>query len=297
MTKKTHTDTQSSPHSIASALQWAVTTLSDVTDVPELEAEILLTHALQTNRSHLRAWPEKSLTELEQKHFFQQVNRRIQGEPIAYITGKQEFWSLELTVTPDTLIPRPETELLVELALKYLPRDRPVVIADLGTGSGAIALALAKERQDSIVYATDVMAAALAVAKTNANELNLKNIYFQQGDWCKALPGFLFDAIISNPPYIAENDPELCEKVRQSEPLSALIAPENGLQALSLIIQDAKKSLKSNGYILLEHGHRQAAAVKQLLQENGYTKIETYPDLAGLDRVTIGQFQRVKIAS
>ncbi|MDR3478916.1 MAG: peptide chain release factor N(5)-glutamine methyltransferase [Gammaproteobacteria bacterium] len=291
------TMTALAPFTISSALEWAIAHLMAVTDVVELEAEILLAHVLRASRTHLHAWPDRLLSESEQTHYSQFVKRRLEGEPIAYVTGKREFWSLELTVTPDTLIPRPETEILVELALSKLNDDEIKTIADLGTGSGAIALALASERPGWVVHATDRVAATLQVAKANAVRLDLAHVKFHEGSWCEALPKLSFDAIISNPPYIAEGDPQLNQQVLLTEPRAALLSGEDGLLDIRRIIQEARSYLKSGGYLLLEHGARQAEAVKSLMQQAGYVQIESYQDLAGLDRATIGQFQSVTIAS
>ena len=272
----------------ASALQWAHAQLVPVTDIPVLEAEVLLAHVLQVSRSHLHAWPQRELTLAEQQRFVDCVQRCVQGEPIAYITGRREFWSLELRVTPATLIPRPETETLVEMVLATFPDSEPLLVADLGTGSGSIALAIATERPHWTVHATDVMPAALQVAAANAARLEVTNVVFHEGDWCAALPALRFDAIISNPPYIAENDEQIEPKVKATEPHSALFAGEDGLNAIRQIISEAKNYLKSGGYLFLEHGSLQAAAVRCLFEKAGYTKVDLHTDLAGLARVTLG---------
>jgi len=207
------------------------------------------------------------------------------------VTKIKEFWSLNLLVTTDTLIPRPETELLVELALKKLPLEH-AMLADLGTGSGAIALAIANERPKWRIHATDISSPALQLAQLNAEHLELTNhLTWHQGNWCQAL-GFKlleqFDAIISNPPYIAPRDPHLRQAELHFEPKIALIAEDNGLRDLQIIIITAKNYLRCGGYLLLEHGHTQAQAVQNLLQKNNYDGIETWQDLAGLDRVTLG---------
>jgi release factor glutamine methyltransferase len=265
----------------ASALAWANSELVSVSDISRLEAEILLADVLQVSRSHLHAWPERELTSAQQLKLTECVNRCVQGEPIAYITGHREFWSLDLMVTTDTLIPRPETELLVEQVLATLNDDQPRLIADLGTGSGAIALALATERPAWTVYATDRMNAPLQVAAANAERLQVGNIVFQQGNWCAALPDLLFDAIISNPPYIAESDVRITSQVKSNEPHSALFAGNDGLDDIRQIIAEAKNYLKSGGYLFLEHGSLQAAAVRYLFEKAGYTKVDLHRDLAG----------------
>jgi release factor glutamine methyltransferase len=272
----------------ADALQWAGAQLVSVSDIPKLEAEVLLTHLLQVSRSHLHAWPERELTLSQQTQFIEAVQRSLQGEPIAYITGEREFWSLDLRVTRDTLIPRPETELLVEQVLATLNDNAHCLIADLGTGCGAIALALATERPAWILHATDCMLATLDVARANAVRLRVPNIIFHQGDWCAALPLIKFDAIVSNPPYIAVDDDRINQQVKSNEPHSALFSGSDGLDAIRQIVVDAKNYLKSGGYLFLEHGSLQAAAVRYLFEKAGYTKVDLHRDLAGLERVTVG---------
>jgi release factor glutamine methyltransferase len=272
---------------IAQAIQQVIQTLSSST--PLLDAEVLLAHVLGVQRAYLYTYPEQILSEEEQSYFDNLIEKRAQGWPIAYLTGHCEFWSLDLIVTPDTLIPRPETELLIDLALKK-PSDLPLVIADLGTGSGAIALALAHERPGWTIYATDSSQPALNVAKMNAAQLGIKNIIFCYGDWYNALPLLDFDIIISNPPYIAENDPYLQPAVLATEPISALLAGEDGLKDIRHIIPEARNHLKPGGYLMLEHGFSQADAVRDLFLTHGYTQVTSYQDFSGLNRVTTGVF-------
>lgn len=276
-------------NAIASALGMARQQLNSVTDVPQLEAEVLLAFVLNKQRSYLHAWPENILTTAQQNHFFTLLNKRLQGEPIAYLVGHQEFWSLDLVVTPDVLIPRPETELLVELVLNLVDE---AVVADLGTGSGAIALALAHERPNWIVHATDASASALQIAKHNAERLKISNVIFHQGNWCEPLPLIKFNVIVSNPPYIAEDDVHLQTGDLRFEPRSALVSPEQGLKDITEIINQAKNYLISGGIVLLEHGSEQATDVARIFEIAGYTNINTYLDLAGLDRVTIASWVR-----
>ncbi len=257
---------------------------------PRLDAELLLAHVLQVSRSYLIAWPKRQLTAQEQLYLDHLLQRRLSGESIAYITGKKEFWSLLLTVTPDTLVPRPDTELLVELALEKLPAKSPQKLADLGTGSGAIALALAQERPDWEITATDYYAAALDVAKNNANDLSLHHVVFCEGDWCHALPNTQYNAIISNPPYLAENDPHLIRAELKYEPQHALVSGVNGFDALFQIIEQAKDYLAQGGWLLLEHGFNQAETLQQKMQDMGYKNIETHQDLSRHPRVTLAQF-------
>jgi release factor glutamine methyltransferase len=274
---------------LAFALDFAKQQLCAVTDVPQLEAEVLLAFVLNKSRSYLHAWPEKILEISQQNHFLELLNKRTQGEPIAYLTGQREFWSLNLRVTPDVLIPRPETELLVELVLNLFDQ---ATVADLGTGSGAIALSLAHERPSWIIHATDASLSALDVAKSNADRLNIKNVIFHQGNWCDPLPPIEFNVIVSNPPYIAEDDVHLTTGDLRFEPRSALVSLEQGLKDITEIIYQSKQYLISGGVLMLEHGSEQAANVARIFAIAGYTDINTHQDLAGLDRVTIASWVR-----
>lgn len=274
---------------IKQTLATAITQLIHLTQTPSLDAEILLAHLLKVQRSYLYAHLDQLLTDSELSSYTALIKKRTQGTPIPYLTGHCEFWSLDLLVTPDTLIPRPETELLVELILNHPPHPE-LIIADLGTGSGAIALALAHERPQWKIYATDLSESALAVAKTNASRLNLSNIVFNQGRWCAALPDQKFDIIVSNPPYIAHDDPHLDPNVLATEPALALISEQNGLEDINHIIQEAKKYLKPGGQLLLEHGFAQAELVQQQLIKAGYQNIQSKQDFSGLNRVTTGVF-------
>lgn len=277
------------PETIAEVLQNAMQALAATTDVPQLEAEVLLSSVLQVSRDYLYTWPEKPVAEMAKKSFFELVQRRTQHEPIAYITGSREFWSLDFVVTKDVLIPRPETELLVELLLKKITQDQ-AIIADLGTGCGTVALALAHEKPHWQIYATDASAPALAVATLNAKRFDIKNVQFQQGEWCAALPSLKCNAIVSNPPYLAKDELLTCSKGLNFEPASALIADEEGFGDIRRIIFEAKNYLLPGGMLLLEHGFRQAKKITGILEEAGYTDINTYPDLAGLNRVTIASW-------
>jgi release factor glutamine methyltransferase len=218
------------------------------------------------------------------------VERRVAGEPVAYLTGRRGFWSFELQVTPDTLIPRPETELLVELALTHLPPDRVLQVADLGTGSGAIALALAHERPRAQVLATDASPAALDVARANATSLGNANSAFAQGDWCAALEQRRFDLIASNPPYIAAGDPHLALGDLRREPAAALASGVDGLDAIRRIVAGTRLHLVAGGWLLLEHGMEQGDAVRGLLRDAGFVDASTDRDLEGRDRVSSGRW-------
>ncbi len=274
--------------SIAELLQQAATRLADVSDSPRLDAELLLCHALGCERSYLFTWPEREPETSQCDAFEVLLARREKGEPVAHILGRREFWSLELAVTADTLIPRPETELLVEAALARIPRDAEWQIADLGTGSGAIALAIASERPACRVVAVERSAGALAVARENAQRLGIGNVEFLAGDWFEPLAGRQFQMIVSNPPYIASADPHLQQGDVRFEPASALVSGDDGLDDIRYLITKAKNFLVSPGWLLLEHGHDQGASVITLLRDAGYQDTEILMDLLGNDRVGIG---------
>ncbi|MET0123578.1 MAG: peptide chain release factor N(5)-glutamine methyltransferase [Candidatus Thiodiazotropha sp. 6PLUC9] len=254
---------------------------------PELEASLLLCHLLGKPKSYLYAWPEAGLSPSQEQSYQQLVEQRLSGRPIAYILEQREFWSLSLRVTPNTLIPRAETELAVERSLFHLQHIDKPTLADLGTGSGAIALALSSERPEGSIDATDASPEALAVAEENAHRLGFKNIDFHLGDWCKALPiGTKYDILVSNPPYIESGDPHLTQGDLPQEPISALASGEDGLNDIRLIIAQAPAYLKKNGWLILEHGYCQAVQVTTLLQSAGMVEITTHTDLAGNPRVT-----------
>ncbi len=257
---------------------------------PDLEAAVLLCHLLEKPRSFLFAWSDKLLTERQLADFETLIKRRLEGEPIAHITGIREFWSLSLKVTSATLIPRPETELLVEQALLQLAKT-PSLVADLGTGSGAIALAIASERPDCILHATDRSDTALKIARENAQALNLKNVFFRHGHWFHALPeDAVYDLIVSNPPYIPEQDPHLKVGDLPSEPAGALASGTDGLHDIRSILQQAGQWLQPGGWLLMEHGHEQGEAVRKLFREAGFSSIKTLKDLAGHERVSQGSW-------
>jgi release factor glutamine methyltransferase len=261
------------------------------TDTPRLDAELLLAGSLGKSRSYLYAWPEAIPPVEIRDRFHDLLRRRVAGEPIAYLLGEREFWSLPFTVTPATLIPRPETETLVTLALQRIPRETAACIADLGTGSGAIALSIARERPRCRVFATDISQAALAVAAANAERLELNNVQCIAGDWCSALPDIPFDLIVSNPPYIADDDIHLSRGDVRFEPRHALASGPQGMDALQQIARCARNRLRPQGWLLLEHGYDQVQSVVHLLQAYGYEQVEDYPDAAGLGRVAAGRWQ------
>lgn len=253
-----------------------------VSDTPHLDAEILISHVTELSRARLFAHPEKNLTDSQEIFLKKITERRLSGEPIAYITGQKEFWELNLNVTPDVLIPRPETECLVEWILEHHRDDQKLNVADLGVGSGAIALALAKERPHWIIHATDYSNKALNIAKQNAFQHHINNVLFLQGEWCLALPDKNYDIIVSNPPYIDSQDNHL--KFLKFEPLGALDGGKEGLEAIKIIINQAKNYLKKGGLLIFEHGYDQRNAVLTLLREAEYNHIEDHEDLAGLPR-------------
>ena len=256
---------------------------------PRAEAEILLAHVLGRSRAELWARPERGVDADAAAAALALARRRGEGEPVAYLVGHRPFWTLDLEIDPRVLIPRPETELIVECALALLPGAVAVRAADLGTGSGAIALALAAERPAWRIVATDASAIALTVAARNAERLGLR-VDFRQGDWTGALlPGEAFDLIASNPPYVAENDPHLAEGDLPWEPIAALTAGVDGLDAIRRIVPGAVARLADDGWLVLEHGADQGPAVRRLLAVEGLGWIETRRDLAGFERVTLGR--------
>ncbi|WP_029919644.1 peptide chain release factor N(5)-glutamine methyltransferase [Nevskia soli] len=270
---------------MADWLGWAAGALSGG-DSPRLDAELLLCELLGCNRTGLLIREDDTLTAETALRYAALIERRQLGEPVAYLIGRREFWSLDLQVSPAVLIPRPDTELLVEWALERLRGLSAPRIADLGTGSGAIALALASERPDAQVCAVDASADALAQAAHNARLLGLERVEFRLGDWFAPLAGECFDLIVSNPPYVAEQDPHL--DALRFEPRRALTAGADGLADLRRISAGARGHLKPGAALLLEHGADQGEAVRALLHQHGYGAVETRRDLNGLERVTLG---------
>ena len=255
------------------------------------DAALLLAHALGKSRSWLFAHADDALGEAEAARFDVLLARRAAGEPVAYLTGWRGFWTLELAVTPATLVPRPETELLVDLALARLPVDAPVRVADLGTGSGAIALAIASERPRAQVLATDASSDALDVARGNAARNGIGNVAFRLGSWLQPLGEDTFDLIASNPPYIAEGDPHLARGDLRFEPAMALSCGADGLDAIRVIVRDAPACLRPGGWLLLEHGWEQGDAVRALLAAAGFADVATERDLEQRDRVSLGRLR------
>jgi release factor glutamine methyltransferase len=256
-------------------------------DVAALEAHVLLGQALHKSRAYLLAHPEAMLDAANLAAFEALLQRRLSGEPIAYILGRREFYGLEFAVSPAVLIPRPETELLVELALERIPTRQPTRVLDLGTGSGAIAITLAKLRPQALVTAVEVSPDALAIARHNAARLGISNVRFIASDWFQALdPSSQLDLIVANPPYIAAGDPHLQQGDVRFEPNSALQSGADGLDAIRLIAQEARRFLSPNGWLLLEHGFNQLGSCADILASFGYANIHCQRDLAGQPRVS-----------
>lgn len=252
------------------------------------DAEILMAHVLSSSRSFLYANPELELTRKRAESFRKLVKRRTLGQPVAYLTGTSEFWSLPLKVSPAVLIPRPETELLVETALNNIPPEADWRVADLGTGSGAIALALASERRKCEIHATDISPAAIAVARENAARLGLGRIQFHCGSWGEPLRG-KFHLVLSNPPYIDEDDPHLRRGDLRFEPETALTPGPDGLKAIRRISRFARSALLEGGWLMLEHGWEQGAECREILAADGFVQVKTLRDLQGHERVTCGE--------
>ncbi len=267
--------------------------LADLSDSPRLDIEILLTHILQKNRTYLFTWPEQELTAEQAKIFNEFFARRLTGEPVAHIIGQREFWSLPLMVNNSTLIPRPDTELLVEAALGLFAEDdnnQSRRLLDLGTGTGAIVLALAHEKKSWQCVGVDKELAAVELAEKNRVQLNLANVKIHQSDWFSALETEApFDIIVSNPPYIDPADEHLKEGDVRFEPLSALIADNNGLADLEFIIAHAPQYLTENGLLLVEHGYDQGSVVRDLFTANNFDQVNTFRDFGGNERVTLGR--------
>ena len=258
-------------------------------DGARVEVNALLQHCLNVNRAWLLGHENDVLENHVLTEFEALLKRRLTGEPIAYIIGKREFYGLEFKVTPDTLIPRPDTETLIDAALEKIPLQ-PSRVLDLGTGTGAIAIAIAKHRPMAQVTAVDASSAALAVAQENALSLRVNNVQCVLSNWFDALEGQTFDVIVSNPPYIAEHDPHLSQGDLRFEPIAALVAGEDGLRDIRQIISQARPHLEPAGWLMLEHGYDQSEKVAGLMKMAGYSAISSSADLSGVYRVTLGQY-------
>ncbi len=276
---------------ITQIIDEAIKQLEAVSDSARLDTELLLCSVLKKERSFLHAWPEHELNQQQLKSFQEKLRQRIEGKPIAHILGERGFWSLNLNITADTLIPRPDTERLVELALDIIPENTQWKILDLGTGTGAIALSLAKEKPNCFITATDQSSAALDIAKQNAIINHISNIEFIQSDWFAELENKQFDMIVSNPPYIKENDPHLKQGDVRFEPLSALTSGADGLNDIRRIIRDSLEYLKKSGALIIEHGYDQAEEVCNLLKASNFAKVSNFNDDNDNPRVAIGYIQ------
>ena len=265
----------------------ATTRLGEISSSARLDAELLLCRSIDMPRSYLFAHPEDTLDAGALERLNQLLHRRISGEPMAYITGTREFWSLELVVSPATLVPRPETELLVDLALRQIPRDAQWHVLDLGTGSGAIAVAIAKDRPQCEITAVDQSKAALSVARENVRRLDLANVSCVEGDWTQPVSSQQFNIIVSNPPYVRADDAALAALA--CEPVSALVAGNDGLDAIRVLARDCGEILCADGLLMLEHGADQQCEVEEILLEHGWAAVACHRDLAGLPRVSVAR--------
>lgn len=263
--------------------------MEKTSDSPALDAEILLAYCLNKNRSYLFTWPENKIDEKQLQCFNALIKKRLTDYPVAYLVGTKAFWTLDLIVTEDVLIPRPETELLVEIALEKIQNiDNPKII-DLGTGSGAIALALASERPDTKIIASDFSVKALNVAKLNADKYKLKHqITFIESNWFSNITEDDFDLIVSNPPYISPDDSHLKQTIRH-EPQQALVAKNEGIQDIEILVKTGKQYLKKEAWMLLEHGYDQGNKTLDIFAQYGLKKGETYCDLNINPRISIAQ--------
>jgi release factor glutamine methyltransferase len=276
------------PVTVESALAQGLRSLTAHSDSAQLDAEVLLSSTLGIDRSGLIARGSDLLADRDLRVYQDLLEERRRGMPVAYLTGRREFWSLPLKVTPAVLVPRPETELLVEVALRHIPRSEERAVLDLGTGSGAVALAVASERPLARVVGVDVSPGALGVARDNARDLALPNVTFRLGSWFDAVPGEVFDVVVANPPYVAERDPALAALA--AEPALALVAGPAGLDALEAIIAKAPEYLTRGGWLLLEHGSTQEHEVAKLLERRGFAGIASHSDYSGLPRLARGTF-------
>ena len=273
--------------SISELLRAARQRLEGYSPTADVDARVLMAHCLNKPSSFLFTWPEHQPTEAEARQFQQWIARRVDGEPVAYLIGRREFYGHEFLVSPDTLIPRPDTELLVDMVLSHLDGNAPLRIADLGTGTGAVAVSLALARPDWTLLAVDMDAAIMDLAERNCHRLGAHNVQLVQSNWCEQLSGH-FDAIVSNPPYVAEDDPHLEQGDVRFEPTTALASGPDGLEDIRLIITQAVPRLAPGGLLAFEHGHDQGEAVRALLDAAGLTAVASHRDMAGHERVTLG---------
>jgi release factor glutamine methyltransferase len=272
------------PVSIQTALADSAKQLTEISESPRLDAELLVARSIDMPRSYLFAHPEDTIDATALERLQRTLEQRLSGAPLAYITGVKEFWSMELMVSPATLVPRPETELLVDLALREIPREAGYQVLDLGTGSGAVALAIANERQLCQITAVDISPDALGVAQQNARQLSISNVDFVEGDWTAPVADRRFNIVVSNPPYVASGDPAL--EALRAEPIVALSSGEDGLDSIRLLARDCAGIVENDGLILLEHGAEQRDLVADILLSYGWQRIQCYDDYSGKPRVT-----------
>ncbi len=271
------------------ALQQARLALSETGESAALDAQVLLCHVLQCNTAHLAAWPEKNLSEEQASQYLQLMQQRKEGLPVAHLTGSREFWSLNFSVNNNTLIPRPETETLVEFVLEKFANTKSLKLLDMGTGTGAIAIAIATEKPEWKIFASDVSEQALNLAIQNSEQHQTSNTTFIHSDWFNDISEHDFDIIVSNPPYIADDDPHLSAGDVRFEPQSALTAGETGMDDIEHLCLHAKNHLLKNGWLIVEHGYNQKQLVADSFAKNGYTEIEQRNDLSGHTRMTAGK--------
>ena len=274
---------------IRQALQLARQSLAETSPTADLDAQVLLCHVLQCNSAHLLAWPEKPLDESQQRHFLQIIEQRRQGHPVAHLTGQREFWSMDFMVDESTLIPRPETETLIEYVLENHSHHNSLKLLDMGTGTGAIAIVLAKENPGWQVHACDISPQAIQLAKRNRDKHEINNLTLVKSDWFSDIDGTDYDMIISNPPYIDADDPHLNQGDVRFEPASALISDNQGMKDIEHICSQAKGHLKNAGWLIVEHGYDQAEKVADCFTKNGYGEITQKQDLSGHIRMTAGR--------
>ena len=287
-----HTDRNIAQPTIATLLRESGDQLKEISTSGMLDSELLLCHVLRKTRVQLYSARENKVNPKKAALFINLVYKRLEGFPVAQLTGSREFWSLDFTVTHDTLIPRPETELLVECALSHVEPDQPADVLDLGTGTGAIALAIARDRPNIHITATDLSEAALAVARYNAHTLNLKQVKFRLGSWFKAVSGQRFSTIVSNPPYVTDMELLVHDFELRHEPSMALLGGKDGLDSIREIVRHAPDYLFPGGWLAIEHGYRQGPRVAELFGRAGFTSVFAYKDLQGHPRVTEGKLPR-----
>lgn len=286
-----HTGPETREATVGDLLKEMADELRDTSPSARLDAELLLGHVLRKDRTELYTHAEQKVPPESTAMFVNLVHRRRDGQPIAHLVGEREFWSMRLAVTPDTLVPRPETEILVDCALTHLPGDQAANVLDLGTGSGAVALAIAQERPDITVTATDISAQALRIARYNAHSFGLTHVKFKQGDWFEPVRGRKFSLIVANPPYVTDIEMVVHDFELRHEPRIALAGGVDGLDPVKQIIEEAPHYLFPGGWLAIEHGHRQGPAVEVLMRDAGLSSIFGYTDLQGHTRVTEGMLR------